>query len=360
MFRRREKVFVALSGGVDSSTSAALLLEAGFDCSGVFMITSDESAIAQDSAEEVARELGIQLYVLDLRRDFEGVLDYFCGEYKSGRTPNPCVYCNRHIKFGRLWDFARSNGADMFATGHYARVLRADNGVGLYEAAFAAKDQSYALAMIDRGVLGHIILPMGGYSKEQTRKMAAEFGLGTEEREESQEICFIPNDDYIRVVEKRCPELVRSGKIVDSSGRILGEHKGVHRFTIGQRRGLRVAMGRPYYVVKIDAESNTVTLGTKEEAMSRRLIAKGVNWLIDEPKSAFRARVKVRYNDRGKAAMVIPEGESAFVEFDEANVAITPGQLAVFYVEETDKGKEVQDGIAAKVAGGGWIEKTIY
>ena len=211
------------------------------------------------------------------------------------------------------------------------------------------KDQSYVLSMIDKDILPYIILPMGGHSKDQTRELAAKFGSRIAQRKESQEICFIPNDDYITVLEQRCPELVRKGNIIDSSGMILGEHNGVHRFTIGQRRGLRVAMGKPYYVVKIDAESNTVTLGPKEELMHRKLSATGVNWLTDEPMSAFRAKVKIRYNDKGASAMVSPQADGAIVEFDEPISAITPGQLAAFYV---------QDELGSRVVGGGWIDKA--
>jgi tRNA-specific 2-thiouridylase len=198
-------------------------------------------------------------------------------------------------------------------------------------------------------VLPNIILPMGDYSKMQTRQMAAEFGLGTEHHEESQEICFIPEDDYVAVLEKRCPELVRKGNIVDSSGKILGEHEGVHRYTIGQRRGLRIAMGKPYYVTKIDAESNTVTLGPKEEVMSKKLRAEGVNWLTEQPASPFSAKVKIRYNDKGASATVIPQDNSIIVEFDEPVSAITPGQLSAFYIRE--KG-------SYRLIGGGWIDKA--
>lgn len=349
MFGERKKVFVALSGGVDSSTAAALLLNAGFECAGVFMITNDRAIHTQHDAQEVAEKLGIKLYVLDLRDDFEQILDYFCNEYRKGRTPNPCVLCNRRIKFGKLWDFAQSKGAQLFATGHYARVISHNEQAGLYASADQTKDQSYALSMIDRNILPHIILPMGDYTKDQTREMAAKFGLGTEHKAESQEICFIPNDDYVTALEQRCPELVREGNIVDSSGKILGRHNGTHRFTIGQRRGLRVAMGKPYYVVKIDAETNTVTLGPKEEVMHRKLLATGVNWLMNEPASAFRAKVKIRYNDKGASATVSPQGNSVVIEFDEPKLAITPGQLAAFYTQEE------QD---YRVIGGGWIDKV--
>lgn len=350
MVGEKKKVFVAISGGVDSSTAAALLLQNGFDCAGVFMITSDQTRHGQADAEKVAAKVGIELHVLDLRSDFEQILDYFCNEYKQGRTPNPCVVCNRRIKFGRLWEYARDNGADLVATGHYARVLKQNNDVGLYEGVDALKDQSYALSMIDKTVLPYIILPMGEYSKEQTRNLAAKLDLGTAEKAESQEICFIPGDDYVGVLEQRYPELARKGNIVDSSGNVLGEHGGVHRFTIGQRRGLKVAMGRPYYVVKIDAESNTVTLGPKEEVTHKRLEATGVNWLVSEPKSAFQAKVRIRYNDSGAPATVVPQENHTVVEFDQPVLAITPGQLAAFYVRE---------GRNNRVVGAGWIATVL-
>jgi len=349
MVNNGTKVFVALSGGVDSSTAAALLQRDGYDCEGVFMITNDSAHHAQAEAEMVAGELEIKLHVLDLRKDFERILDYFCSEYRKGRTPNPCVFCNRHMKFSKLWDFAASHGARFLATGHYARILNRDNDSGLYEAANPSKDQSYVLSMIKKDILPNIILPMGDYSKDQTRELAAKFGLRTAQSKESQEICFIPEDDYVAVLEQRCPELVRKGNIVDSSGKILGEHNGVHGFTIGQRRGLRIAMGKPYYVVKIDAESNTVTLGPKEEVMHRKLRARGANWLINEPASPFRAKVKIRYNSKGALATVTPQDNNVTVEFDEPVSAITPGQLAAFYVQEENN---------SRLIGGGWIDKV--
>lgn len=349
MEAKGQKVFVALSGGVDSSVAAGLLLECGFDCEGLFMITCDDGEGTQSEAQKIADRLGIKLHILDLRQDFERVIVYFCEEYKRGRTPNPCVFCNKYMKFGKLWDFARDKGADFFATGHYARVQKTDSDIGLYEGVDEEKDQSYALAMIDKGILPHIILPLGDYTKGQTREMAAKFGLGGELRPESQEICFIPHDDYAAVLEGMCPELASRGNIVDSQGKLLGEHDGVHKFTIGQRRGLKVAMGKPYYVTKIEAESNTVTLGPKEEIMHSTLRATGVNWLIEKPDSALRALVKIRYNDKGVGARVTAEKDHVLVEFDVPMAAITPGQLAAFYVCEGDKNR---------VAGGGWIESA--
>ncbi|MBN2593326.1 MAG: tRNA 2-thiouridine(34) synthase MnmA [Sedimentisphaerales bacterium] len=346
MTDNENKVFVALSGGVDSSTATAILQRDGFNCEGVFMITSDNAHRAQAEAEIVAGQLGMKLHVLDLRNDFERILDYFYTEYRKGRTPNPCVFCNRLIKFGKLWEFALSHGARFLATGHYARII--NNNVGLYEAADPSKDQSYVLAMIQKEMLPNIILPMGDYSKDQTRQMAAMFGLHTAQSAESQEICFIPDNDYVAVLEQRCPELVRRGNIIDSSGQVLGEHNGVHRFTIGQRRGLRIAMGKPYYVTKIDAEGNTVTLGPKEEIMHNKLRATNTNWLIDEPTSPFRAKVKVRYNSKGTFASVIPQKNHVMVEFDEPVSAITPGQLAAFYIREEKNNRLI---------GGGWIDR---
>lgn len=349
MTMERCKAVVALSGGVDSSAAAALLLESGSDVQGVYMITCEQGRHAQAEAREVARRLGIDLTVLDLREDFAQILGYFFGEYVKARTPNPCVMCNRLVKFGKLWDFARQAGAEFLATGHYARVIQRDGQAGLYEGADPAKDQSYALSMIHRDVLDHVRLPMGDHSKDQARQIARRLALGTETKAESQEICFIPDDDYVALLEQHHPELVRPGDIVDSSGRLLGTHQGIHRYTIGQRRGLRVAMGRPFYVVGLDAASNTVVLGPKEEVMHRRLSVGQVNWLMDPPASSFRATVKIRYNDRGRPATVQPGGQTAEVEFDEPNLAITPGQLAVFYMDQDD---------LRRVAGAGWIERA--
>lgn len=343
------KVFVAMSGGVDSSTSAAILLREGYSCAGMFMITHDGAEKAQLSAKETAKQLGIELHIIDLRSEFERIIEYFCREYESGRTPNPCVVCNRTIKFGRLLEFAKSKGADLLATGHYARVMQTANGKGLFRAVDEKKDQSYALAMIDRKMLDHIILPMGQITKTQTRQMAKEMGLVAAGSAESQEICFIPDNDYIGFLEKRCPELVRKGKVIDGSGRVLGEHEGIHRFTIGQRRGVRIAMGEPWYVVKVNAKTNTVTLGPKSDCLHNKLLASEVNWLIERPNSPLRAMVKIRYNARPVNATVSPDASSAGIVFDEPVSAVTPGQLAVFYVKQ---------GADLQVAGAGWIEKN--
>jgi tRNA-specific 2-thiouridylase len=342
-----KKVFAAISGGVDSSTAAALLLERGYEVAGIFMLTCDASRSAEKKAAQAAETLGIKLHVLDMRWEFQKVLDYFCREYRRGRTPNPCVVCNRLIKFEKLWRFAKENGAQYFSTGHYVRVRQTADGFGLYESP-SEKDQSYALAMINRKILPYLIFPMGDYTKDQTRKLSRQFGLTTAEHKESQEICFIPDDDYISLLEKLAPELVKDGDIIDSSGKVIGTHHGIHRYTIGQRRGLRIAMGQPYYVVRIDAENNTVTLGPKEELVHKKLIANSVNWLMDLPDNPFRAKVKIRYNDKGSPATVHICGKQIEVQFDTDASAVTPGQLATVYIDDNSDWR---------LAGGAWIER---
>lgn len=346
MAKKKSKVFMAFSGGVDSSAATGMLIEQGYECEGVYMVTCEEFEKSKGHAVELADRLGIRLHILDYRGRFEKILDYFADEYRHARTPNPCVMCNRYFKFGELFEYSMSQGADYFATGHYVQVHKGAEGYGLYEAVNKSKDQSYALCMIDKAVLDRIIFPLGELTKEETVEKSKELGLHIENREESQDICFIPDDDYISVLEERCPELVRKGEIVDTSGNKLGEHDGVHKYTIGQRRGLRVAMGEPYYVVELDAENNRVVLGVKDNVLRDELRACDVNWLIDEPTDEFNARVKIRYNNRGAEAVVKRCEFGVEVKFIEKVFAITPGQLAVFYVS---------DDFGEKAVGSGWI-----
>jgi tRNA-specific 2-thiouridylase len=344
-----KKVFVAISGGVDSSTTAALLLEAGCDCTGIFMIVHDHAQQHCDDARKVAQDLGIPFEALDLREDFKTVLDYFANQYKHARTPNPCVFCNRNIKFGILFNYARSKGADFFATGHYASIRHEESGSYLY-AGTTEKDQSYALAMINRNILPYLIFPLGDLDKNQTRQLAKKYGIAVSDKADSQEICFIPDNNYAGKLEELAPEVIKTGQIVDSTGKILGQHSGIHNFTIGQRRGVRVAMGTPWYVTKLDSNANTVTLGPGEELIHKSLIASNPNWLIDTPKEPFAAKIKIRYNHKAVSGIVFPQGEMIQVEFDNPLRAITPGQAVVFYLD-TPNGQ--------KVAGGAWIEKAI-
>jgi len=342
-------VMVLLSGGVDSAVSCARLIQDGYACQAVYMITCDEGLDAVDHVQQVADRLGAPLHILDLREEFHTqVIGYFLEEYSAGRTPNPCVFCNRFIKFGRLWEFARSQDCRFLATGHYAGIDRSGAPAALRESADHTKDQSYVLAMIRREVLDHVLLPMAGLTKRRTRTLAGELGLGLEHRDESQDICFIPDDDYAALLESRCPELAGDGPIVDRHGKRLGTHQGIHRYTIGQRRGLGVAMGTPYYVVRIDAATHTVVLGPKADVMRRAVRTGPPNWLINPPAAPLHAKVKIRYNDRGAPALVVPTDGGLRIEFEKPALAVTPGQTAVFY--SLDKSQ-------AQVLGGAWIER---
>jgi tRNA-specific 2-thiouridylase len=345
-----KKVFIATSGGVDSATAAGLLIEAGYDCIAVFMIVHDYAEQACEDARKIAGDFGIPFEALDLREDFKTVLDYFSEQYKQARTPNPCVFCNRNIKFGKFFDYAISKGADFFATGHYVSIHHDQAGDSLC-AADTEKDQSYALAMINRNVLRHLLFPLGNFAnKEQTRQAAKKLGISVSDKADSQEICFIPDNDYAGTLERISPEVVRAGKIIDSSGKILGEHSGIHRFTIGQRRGVRVAMGTPWYVTKLDAATNTVVLGPADELTHKSLLASNPNWLVDTPQEPFAAQIKIRYNHKAVSGTVFPQGDTVKVTFDQPLRAITPGQAVVFYVDSP---------YGAKVAGGAWIDEAI-
>lgn len=346
---RQQKVFIAVSGGVDSAVAAATLKQAGFDCTAVYMRLYEQPLQKGRDAQNVANHLGIPFEIIDLTGEFKNVIEYFCDQYKQARTPNPCVFCNRFIKFGKLLDYAKSKGASFFATGHYARIIEDEDGLGLYAAANLQKDQSYALSMIDRKVLKNVLFPVGKLEKSQTRKIAESLGLEVSKKKDSQEICFIPDNDYAAKLENLCPEIVRQGNIIDSSGKILGTHNGIHNFTIGQRRGLKIAMGVPFYVTKIDAAKNTVTLGPDDELLHKGLNAVNTNWLIDRPTKPFAAMIKIRYNHKPVPGLVKPEDDNVKVEFEKPLRAITPGQAVVFYLKN-DNG--------LKVAGGAWIQEA--
>ncbi len=346
----RPLVAVAMSGGVDSSVAAALLLEQGYRVVGLTMKLWEYDAVGGNvhaersccslegisDAARVAAQLGIPHYTVDVHEAFEkDVVQNFIEEYRRGRTPNPCVLCNVRTKWDVLRLKARALGARYFATGHYARVKRnLDTGrVELWRAADKSKDQSYALWALRQDQLAETLLPLGELTKETTRKMAERLGLRTATKPDSQEICFVPDNDYRRFLRER-GEPERVGEIVDTAGNVLGHHRGTTGFTIGQRRGLGIAVGRPVYVVDIDPERNRVVVGDREELLSRGLIATGVNWVaIPELERPTRAWVKIRYRDRGSWATLYPAEEAGAVrvEFDEPQAAVTPGQSAVFY-----------------------------
>jgi tRNA-specific 2-thiouridylase len=301
----------------------------------------------------VAGLLDIPFYALNFQHDFSGIIDYFVREYNAGRTPNPCVRCNEYLKFGKLSRYAKAIGAEYVATGHYARVGR-DPVTGeamLLRGLDGKKDQSYVLFGVPRGEIGHMLLPIGDMEKAKVREVARELGLPVFNKPDSQEICFVPDNVYARLVAKKTPERVRAGAFVDSSGEVVGKHAGHQHFTIGQRKGVGLAFGYPIYVTGIDPEKNEVRVGGKEALLHRRLVAREVNWLVGEgkgPVEAVRCRAKVRYNSEPAAATaVMSGGDELTVVFDEAVLAITPGQAVVCYSESGER-----------VLGGRWIERV--
>jgi tRNA-uridine 2-sulfurtransferase len=354
------RVVLAMSGGVDSSASAVLLKEQGYDVVGLFMRTgahADEvdsradhkkgccSAIDAGDARRVADRLDIPFYALDFEREFDQIIDYFADEYLAGRTPNPCVVCNTWLKFGQLWEFGRRLDADFIATGHYARAGAGPGGPELHKAADPDKDQSYVLYGIRREILPRLLFPVGGYHKDQVRALARKAGLSeVAAKPDSVEICFVPDGDHARLIRKRRPALATAGAVVDPAGNVLGAHDGYERFTVGQRKGLGIAADRKRYVLRILPESKAIVLGDREELFASELTASRVNWLIDVPAGPVRCTAKIRYRNAGSPATVrvIPDGV-ARVAFDEPQSAVTPGQAVVFY-----------DG--TRVLGGGWIE----
>ena len=343
-----------MSGGVDSSVAAALLKEAGHQVIGITMQLwpgSDEKSDGNGSgsycgldaiedARKVARMLGIPHYVTDFRDIFaRTVIADFCREYSLGRTPNPCIRCNRHIKFGVLWEKARELGADFLATGHYARVER-DNDSGNYllkKGVDQKKDQSYFLCQLKQEQLSRTLFPLGDMTKDKVRQIARELGLTVAAKRESQEICFIPDDDYAGFLKDRAPVSVESGPILDREGNVLGQHRGISFYTVGQRKGLGIAAARPLYVTSIKPEGNTIIVGTKEQTYSNELLADNINWIATaRPEQPINVKAKVRYRHPEAEAIISPTDEtSIYVKFAEPQMAITPGQAVVFYDGDT-------------------------
>ena len=360
---KQERVLVAMSGGVDSSLTAALLLEQGYDVVGATMRLSEDSR--ESSAEEktcgmpssvtdarrVAEVLGIPHYVMDFSAAFEQtVIDYFLDEYQRGRTPNPCVVCNRHIKFGALLRQAEELGASYIATGHYARIERSADGVyRLRKAQNYAKDQSYVLYHLNQETLAHILLPLGSFSKSETRQMAEEYHLPVAHKAESQEICFVPHDDYKAYLRRKRPASVQRGEIVDPSGNVLGIHEGISFYTIGQRKGLGIAAPEPLYVTALDPVHNRVVVGAADEVYARELIASHPLWTMWDALCGERTvQAKIRYGKREAAAVVSPcEDGRVCVRFAEPQRAVTPGQSVVFYEDDIVLGGGIIDEVIA-------------
>ena len=346
-----------MSGGVDSSVAAALLAEQGHDVIGVSMQLYDQSE-GQTSfgscctlddlhdARRVAAAINIPHYVLNLERQFdEQVVSNFVGQYAAGRTPLPCARCNSELKFATLVERARGFGAEAVATGHYARVERAEAS-GRYllrRGADAAKDQSYFLFSLTQAQLARAVFPVGDRPKDSVRAYARRRGLPVADKPDSQEICFVPDDDYAGFVARRAPELDRAGAIVDERGRVLGRHGGIHRFTVGQRKGLGVQSPSPLYVLSLRPADGQVVVGPKSALDRTTLTASDVNWIV-EPTGSMRVTAQIRHRHPPAAATVdSTSGRRADVVFDAPQVAITPGQAVVFYDGEV-------------VVGGGWID----
>jgi tRNA-specific 2-thiouridylase len=386
------RIVLAMSGGVDSSVAAHLLVEQGHDVIGVFMRHGEASPAAEGSEERgaisenadcefprfsilnphpskqgcctaadaadarrVADKLGIPFYALDLQEEFGQIMDYFVAEYSAGRTPNPCVQCNNWIKFGKLFDYADGVGADFVATGHYARLARRGEGVALLRGVDQAKDQSYVLFGIRKELLPRMMLPVGGCEKPAIRALAAELRLRVADKKDSQEICFVARGRYDEFVRRRRGASGKaggtSGELVTTAGDVVGEHDGIEGFTVGQRKGLGVALGERRFVVRIEPETRRVVIGDREELYRRELTAGGANWLTesgDETYECSRCFAQIRYNaDAQPATLTHLPGARFRVEFDEPQFAVTPGQAVVCY----DAGEN------ERVLGGGWIEQ---
>ena len=359
----RKKVLVGMSGGVDSSVTAAVLLEQGFDVIGVTMQiwpdTNSEiraveggccSLTAVDDARRVSNKLNIPYYVMNFKGEFqEKVIDYFTQEYLSGRTPNPCIMCNRYIKFESLLNKAVSMGIDYIATGHYAKI-EYDEEKGRYllkKSNDLKKDQTYVLYNMTQYQLSKTLMPLGYYNKNEVRAKARELGLTVAAKPDSQEICFV-DDDYGKFIKEQTGQEIKEGYFKDTKGNILGKHKGIIHYTVGQRKGLGIAFGKPMYVVRIDAVNNEVILGEDTEVYFKGLIAGDLNLIsVERLESETRVKAKIRYNAKEVPATVYPNGEDTVkVIFDEPQRAVTPGQSVVFYDDDI-------------VIGGGTINESI-
>jgi len=348
------KVVVAMSGGVDSSVAAALLKEQGYAVTGVTLRLWAEGEVenrccssgAEEDARQVCHILGIPHYSLNFEREFkERVVNYFCEEYARGHTPNPCLPCNRYIRFGLLLKKALALGADYLATGHYARVRSKDGRYRLLKGVDPRKDQSYFLYMLGQEQLRHILLPIGDYTKDKVRAMARERGLPVAEKAESQEICFIPDNDYRRFLREHVNEAIRPGPIIDKGGEVIGRHQGIPFYTIGQRRGLGIAAREPLYVLEIDAARDALIVGTASELGRRELIARDVNFIAGEaPGAPLEVTAKIRHKAVEAEATVIPLGDNRVkVAFARLQRDITPGQAVVFYRGEVVVGGGIME-----------------
>lgn len=340
------KALIAMSGGVDSSVAAKLMVEQGFTCIGCTMklyenedagVCNSRTCCSLDDVEDarsVAYKLGMPYYVFNFKADFrEKVIRKFVKSYENGITPNPCIDCNRYMKFEKLYERARILDCDYVVTGHYARIEKSGEKFLLKKALDETKDQSYVLYSMTQEQLAHSLFPLGNLKKTETRKLAEEKGFVNADKPDSQDICFVPDGDYAKIIELHTGKPSVQGDFVDKTGKILGKHRGIIHYTIGQRKGLGLSFQEPMYVCGICPEKNTVLLGKQEELFQNIVYVKNFHWILGEtPKESFRCKAKIRYRQQEQWALVTPLGDSMTkIEFDEKQRAITPGQAAVLY-----------------------------
>jgi len=354
---KKERVVVAMSGGVDSAVAVALLQRQGDEVIGITMCFNLPDYPKKrpsccglqgiEDARRVAHKLGIRHYVLNTQKVLqERVIKDFCQEYIRGRTPNPCVRCNQYIKFDYLLKKALSLDAKFLATGHYARILKTEAGYQLKKAKDLFKDQSYFLYRLNQNQLKHILFPLGNYTKNEVRMLAREFSLPVADKLASQEICFLPSNNYREFLKKYINTQIKPGLIVDKEGNVLGHHKGIAFYTIGQREGLGIAKGYPLYIAKLNLKNNQITVGTKEDILKKEFLVKATHFILKPPKKKIAVRARIRYNHKEAPAEVIPIGNKMIIKFKEPQFAITPGQSAVFYAKD-------------RVLGGGIIDEVL-
>lgn len=328
-----QRVMLGMSGGVDSSVAAAVLLEKGYDVLGTTLLLCEGEDNNTSDAKKVCDKLAISHTSFDLREDFKAkVIRDFTDKYINGLTPNPCLECNKNIKFGKMLKIAKQNACDKIATGHYARIEERNGRFLLKKAKDEAKDQSYVLYMLTQEQLSCVLFPLGEFTKAEIRKKAEELGLINANRPDSQDICFVPDGDYASFIEENFDFKSQKGNYVDINGNVLGEHNGVIRYTLGQRKGLGIALGKPQFVIDKNAETNQVVLGDEEHLFKTRVEVKDVNFIpFDTLEKPMRVEAKLRYRHKASPAVINQEGDKVIIEFDEPQRAASPGQAAVFY-----------------------------